>query len=130
MASPTNPLASQIMTALMARQQGGSPGGAGDDAGQQYAQQVSELKGADPGGMVRQLKAMKQICAIMLVQNLERLPNVAGKISKLIPMLDQVIKEANQAQNVNAAVRNPINMAAANPPAPQGPGNVVGGGNF
>ena len=32
---------------------GGSPG-------DQYAQQVSELKGADPGGLLRQVKALKQ----------------------------------------------------------------------
>jgi len=114
------------MQALMARQGQGAPGGAGGigmpggegqpDPGQQYAQQVSELKGADPGNLVKQLKSMKQILAIMLVQNLERLPNVAGKIGKLIPMIDGVIKEATQASNVNSAVRNPINMGAAQPP--------------
>lgn len=97
----------------------GQPGG--PDTGQQYASQVSELKGADPGGLIRQLKAMKQICAIMLVQNMERLPNVSGKISKLIPMLDQVIKEAQQASNVSTAVR-PIGMGAAQPSQPEGAG--------
>src|ERR1700742_551140 len=100
MASAPNPVAQMVMAALQARNAGGQtpPGGApasmagtSPDVGQQYAQQVSELKGADPGGLVRQLKAMKQIAAIMLVQNLERLPNVSGQLSKLIPMLDKVI---------------------------------------
>ncbi len=143
MAGAPNPLAQQVMAALMQRSasgsavpgqsgpQGGDPsqagGGGGDDAGAAYAQQVSELKGADPGQLLQQVKKMKQICAVLLVQNLERLPNVAGKLSKMIPMFDGVIKEITQAQNVNQAVRNPISMGAASPPQPEGqntsPGN-------
>lgn len=133
MAAAGNPLASMIMSALQNRTQagGGQPGqtmpgqgapggdpsgGGGGDAGSQYAQQVSELKGADPGMLLRQLKQMKQICAVLMVQNLERLPNVSGQLAKLVPMFDRVIKEATQAQNVNSAVRNPIQMGAAQPP--------------
>lgn len=137
-----NPMSDLIMRALMARTgggggvpgqpggmgmpgmpgmpgAGGAPGGGGNP-GDQFASQVSELKGADPGGLIRQLKAIKQICAIILVQNMERLPNVSGKVSKLIPMLDQVIKEAQQASSVNNAVRNPIGMGAAQPSQPEG----------
>jgi hypothetical protein len=88
----------------------------GPDAGQQYGQQVAELKGADPGGLMRQLKAMKQILAIMAVSNMERLPNVSGQLYKIIPMFDRVMKEAQQAASVNTAVRQPpIGMGAANP---------------
>lgn len=130
-------MAAQIMAALQAKSaqggQGGAPGGQpgqGPDAGDQYAQQVSELKGADPNGLARQVKAMKQICAVMLVQNLDRLPNVAGKISKIIPMFDGVLKEIQQASQVNSAVRGPINMGAAQPPSPEGPGNNMPGGGF
>lgn len=143
MASPVNPAA--ILAMLQARQ--GQPssappgmppqGAAGqpDAAAQDYAQQVSSLKGADPGGLLRQLKSMKQIMAIMAVQNLDRLPNVAGQLFKLIPQFDRVIKEAMQASNVSAAVRNPINMAAAQPPTDsmggQNPvGAQPGGGNI
>jgi len=118
-----------LIAALQQRQgqSGGAPGGgmppgaggtpAGDPAASDYAQQVSSLKGADPGNMVRQLKALKQILAVMAVQNLERLPNVAGQIFKVIPSFDRIIKEAMQASNVAGAVRNPINMSAAQPPA-------------
>jgi hypothetical protein len=114
-----------IMSALQSRTAaGGAPGmpgaGGGDtsggDTGQQYAQQVAELKGADPGMLLRQIKQMKQICAVLMVQNLERLPNVSGKLSKLIPQFDSVIKEISQAQNVNSAVRSPVGMGAAQPP--------------
>src|ERR1700690_2310807 len=94
--------------------QGGDPGGG--DPGAQYAQQIAQLKGADPGMLLQEMKAMKQKCAVLMVQNLERLPNVSGTLSKLVPMFDKVIKEISQAQNVNSAVRNPVQMGAAQPP--------------
>ena len=105
-----------------------TPGQGGDDAGAQYSQQVSELKGADPGMLLRQVQKMKQICAVLMVQNLERLPNVAGKLSKLIPAFDGVIKEIQQARNVDSAVRPPIGMGTASPP--QEGGNISAGGGF
>ena len=120
-----NPLSSIIMSALQSRTAagGGAPGQTmpgqgqpGEDPGAQHAQQVSELKGADPGMLLRQLKQMKQVCAVLMVQNLERLPNVSGQLSKLVPMFDRVIKEVQQAQSVNSAVRPPLGMGAAQPP--------------
>lgn len=119
----SNPMMQMVMSALQAKTAGGgapggmpgAPGGGGDDASS-YAGQVAELKGADPGMLMQQLKKMKQMCAVLMVQNLERLPNVAGKLSKLIPMFDQVLKEAQQAGNVDGAVRPPIGMGAAQPP--------------
>src|ERR1017187_3119372 len=132
MGSPGGGIGQLIMSALQNRtangggqpgqtmpgQGGGMPGapGGGDDAGAQYSQQVAELKGADPGMLLREMKKMKQQCAVLMVQNLERLPNVSGQLSKLIPMFDRVIKELSQAQNVNSAVRQPVGMGAAQPP--------------
>jgi hypothetical protein len=118
-----------IMQALQARggQPGGAPGGApqgmpggqpsggGDPGAGDYAQQIAQLKGADPGLLLQTIKAMKQQVAVLMVQNLERLPNVSGKLSKLIPQFDGVIKEIMQASNVNNAVQ-PIGMGAAMPP--------------
>jgi hypothetical protein len=142
MAAANNPIAQLVMSALQSRTAGGggapgatmpgqspgTPGQGGDDAGAQYSQQVSELKGADPGMLLRQVQKMKQICAVLMVQNLERLPNVAGKLSKLIPAFDGVIKEIQQAKNVDSAVRPPISMGAAQPP--QEGGNTAVGGGF
>ena len=142
MAAGNNPIAQLVMSALQSRTAGGggapgatmpgqapvTPGQGGDDAGAQYSQQVSELKGADPGMLLRQVQKMKQICAVLMVQNLERLPNVAGKLSKLIPAFDGVIKEIQQAKNVDSAVRPPISMGAAQPP--QEGGNTAVGGGF
>lgn len=126
MAGAPNPLA-MLLQSLSARTAGGgvAPGGggaaaAGTDGASDYAQQISELKGADPGMLLRELKAMKQKCAVLMVQNLERLPNVSGQLSKLVPQFDRVIKEVMQAGNVTAAVRNPIQMGAANPPQQEG----------
>jgi hypothetical protein len=141
-AAGNNPIAQLVMSALQSRTAGGGgapgatmpgqspgpPGQGGDDAGAQYSQQVSELKGADPGMLLRQVQKMKQICAVLMVQNLERLPNVAGKLSKLIPAFDGVIKEIQQAKNVDSAVRPPISMGAAQPP--QEGGNTAVGGGF
>jgi hypothetical protein len=129
MAAGAGGIGQLIMSALQARTAGGGgPGGAspgmpgmpgqgGDDSGAGFAQQVASLKQADPGMLLQEIKAMKQKCAVLMVQNLERLPNVAGTLSKLIPMFDRVTKEISQAQNVNSAVRAPIQMGAAQPPA-------------
>ena len=146
----SNPMMQMVMSALQARtaQGGGAPGGApggqpgmppgmppggapggpgqasgGMEDGGQYAQQVAEMKGANPQMLLEQLKKMKQMVAVLMVQNLERLPNVAGQLSKLVPMFDRVIKEASQAQNAVQAVRDPIGMGQAQAPEqpkPQG----------
>jgi hypothetical protein len=129
MAAGPGGIGALIMSALSGRTAmgGGTPGGApgmpggggdpsgGDPGGSQYAQQVAQLKGADPGMLMQEMKSMKQKCAVLMVQNLERLPNVSGHLSKLIPMFDRVLKEISQAQNVNQAVQ-PLGMGAAMPP--------------
>lgn len=120
-------------------QQSGQGGAGGGNPGDEYAQMVSSLKGADPGGLLRQVKALKEITAIMLIHTLERLPNVASQLSKIIPQWDKVMKELQQASNVDSAVRNPaggpsgsppIAMGAAQPPAPEGAPTGGGGGMF
>jgi hypothetical protein len=103
---------------------GGQPSGGGDPGAGDYAQQIAQLKGADPGLLLQTMKAMKQQVAVLMVQNLERLPNVSGKLSKLIPQFDGVIKEIMQASNVNQAVQ-PLGMGAAMPP--QGSPNATPG---
>jgi hypothetical protein len=127
MAAGPSGIGQLIMSALAGKSaSGGGPGGmpgmsaggdsSGGDQGAQYAQQVASLKQADPGMLLQEMKSMKQKCAVLMVQNLERLPNVSGQLSKLIPMFDRVVKEISQAQNVNQAVQ-PLGMGAAMPPA-------------
>lgn len=131
MATPPNPMMAQIMQQLgqAAPVPGGAPGSQ-DDPAQQYSQQVADLKGADPNGLMRQIKQIKEILAIIGVQNLNRLPNVSGKVFKVIPQLDGIMKEIQMAANVEGAVRPPIAMGAASPPSPEGPGTSMGGGSF
>lgn len=143
MSTAPNPMAQMIMQAMMRQQQGGgappgmpgmpgAPGGGQPQSpGDAYSQQVSELKGADPGGLLRQLKAIKQICAIMLVQNLERLPQLNKPLTKMLNDCGDAIKAAEEASKVNQAVR-PIGMGAAQPPIPEQAnsgslGNTLGG---
>ena len=103
---------------------GGGPGG-GDNTGGDYSSMLSDLRRADPQTLMRQLHQMKSIFAVLMVHYLESLPNVAGRISKVIPHIDNVIKEAEKAASVSGAVRNPIAMGAAQP-TPQSP-NASGG---
>lgn len=112
---------------------GGMPGTSaslpgGDSTAQQYASEYSSLKGADPGLLLRELTQMKQRLAVLMVQNLERLPNVAGQIAKLIPIFARVSKDLQEATNVQGAVRPPIGMGAAMPAAesPGGGGGTSG----
>ena len=54
---------------------------------------------------------------------------ISGKIAKLIPHIDAVIKEAERASSVSGAVRNPVQMGAAMPTgANGGAGTGVGPG--
>jgi hypothetical protein len=101
-----------------------------DDQGQQYAQEYASLKGADPGMLVREIKQMQQQVAVLMVQNLERLPNVSGQLSRLIPLFDRVLKELQQATNVQSSVRPPLGLGSAMPPpdSPNAGGPPPGGG--
>lgn len=101
----------------------GGPAGAtpGGDAGADYLSSVmADLRRADPGMMGRQVNRMKQIFAAMLTFSLDTMPNVAGKIAKVIPHVDAILSEIQKASSVDGAVRNPIQMGAAMP-TPQSP---------
>lgn len=141
MASGINP--GMILAALQGRtSQGQSIPGQGaaqqsgaQDPGDAYASQVSALKGADPGMRLRQIKQLQKIVGVMIVETMETMPNVSSKLAAVFKTFDPVVKELQQASNVNAAVRNPtpqINMGAAQPPpdsqmGPAGMGGMMGG---
>lgn len=135
MATPPNPMAQMVMQAMMRQQQGGGGAPGGAPGGQQspgdaYSQQVSELKGADPGGLKRQLDAIKRIVSILLIQNMERLPALTKPLTKMINDMGDAVKVLDEANKVNQVVR-PIGMGAATPPIPEQAnsgalGNTVG----
>ena len=107
----------------------GGPGGpGGGDAGGDISSMLSDLRGADPNVTMSQLKFMKQILGAMLVHNMERNPNVSGKIAKVIPHFDAILKELDKAAQVTGAVRQPIAMGAAMTPSTAGGGAGMGPG--
>lgn len=85
---------------------------------------LSDLRRADPAVHMRQTRMIKQIFGAMLVHNLEANPAAAGKIAKVIPHIDAILKEFERASSVAGAVRPPIQMGAASlsPQGPIGPG--------
>jgi hypothetical protein len=144
MAGAANPLAVALQSKL-AQLQGGAPaapGGAGgpggpggmpggpggpggspeDDAAQQLQSQASELHGADPGALLRQLQKVRSVLGTIFVQTFQRLPQVSNQISMTLKQLDRAIKECQTAAQTASAVRKPIDfsMAAATQPQPGG----------
>lgn len=69
---------------------------------------------SDPNQLITQLKRIQKLMAVMSVHTLNDIPALAGQLSKMVPLFDRAIKEAMQAANVNSAVRQPIQMGAAN----------------
>ena len=76
---------------------------------------MADNRGADSGLLVQQLRRIQQLLAVAAVHFLPSVPAAAGQMSKMVPLFDRVIKEAQQAANVNATIRQPIQMGAAQP---------------
>jgi hypothetical protein len=89
---------------------------------QQLAQQSSELHGADPGMILKQLTKIRSALGVMFIQTFQAVPNVAGHISKTLGTLDKAIKEAQGAAQTASAVRPPVGFSLAQ----QGPGGPSG----
>lgn len=121
----SSPIASMLMESMKGKE--------GGDAAEQYAQQSSELQGADPGKLLEQLNQVNKLLGVMFVQTFQRLPNVANNISATMKSLSRAIKEAQQAQSTAQSISKkqqpaggagagPINFSAASPTGPEGMG--------
>jgi hypothetical protein len=131
-----NPLAQM----LMSRMGGGAPPGmpgqppSGADsstgeAGAQVSQLSSELQGADPGFLMREMQQIKSAMMQLFVRSGMRLPNVAGQIAGAMKQWDKAIKEIQSAAATQSATRPPVGFSAAgngSAAAGQGPG-IPGG---
>jgi len=137
MATAANPLAAAIQSRL-AQLQGGAPvdsvgapgsGSPDDQTGisQQLQQQSSELHGADPSLIMRQLKKFREGLGVMFIQTFQAMPNVAGHISKTMATLDRAIKESESAAQTASAVRPPLGFSLAQQ-SPAGPSGQMGAG--
>jgi len=112
MASPVNPLmgggggslppelVQRAMSAISARTQGA----AGPTPGRDLAERFSEVQGADPSMVLRQLEQVNQILGVLFVKTFKELPNVANQISGTMKQLSRAVKEAQQAANVTETV--------------------------
>jgi hypothetical protein len=99
------------------------------EAGQQVSQLSSELQGADPQFMMREMMQLKQAMMQLFVRSGMRLPNVAGQIAQTMKQWDKAIKEIQQAQATQSATRPPIGFSAAgNGSAAAGQGPASPGG--
>jgi hypothetical protein len=149
MATQSNPLVTAIQSRLAQMQggaspdspgapgSGGGPGGGGGmpasadspDIGTQLAQQSSELHGADPGMILKQLQKIRDALGVMFIQTFQSVPNVAGHVSKTLGTLDRAIKEAQNAAQTASAVRPPVGFSLAQQGmgGPGGPGAAAQG---
>jgi hypothetical protein len=101
-AGASSPLGGMMLSALQSK---GAEGG-GDPA-EQYAQQSSELQGADPGMLLKQLNQINKLLGVIFVQTFQRLPNVANNISATMKQLSRAIKETQQAASTAQAINKP-----------------------
>jgi len=124
MGTAANPLAQFLQAAMLRKAMAGGgaspmgpqggpamgPSGAPSattPAGQQFASQMSELQGADPGMILNQLKQIRTVFARMLPFTIERLPGVATNVASLLRPLDGAIKEAEKAQQTLSTLTPP-----------------------
>lgn len=68
--------------------------------GSTLSQQASDLQGADPGMISRQLDAVNQVLGVLFVRTFQSQPNVANQISATMKALSRAIKEAQQGSAV------------------------------
>lgn len=135
MATSANPLAAAV-AARLGQLQGGapvdsagapgsSPSSDGSDIATQLAQQSSELHGADPGMIQKQLKKFRDAIGVLYIQTFQAMPNVASHITKAMAPIDRAINEAEKAMQTASAVRPPIGLSLAQQ-TPAGPSGQMG----
>ena len=82
---------------------------AATNPGQDFSQQQSDLQGADPSMILRQLESTNQMLGVLFVKTFQTLPNVANAISATMKAMSKAIKEAQNAANVGEVVGNSEN---------------------
>ena len=129
-----NPLAAMLMSRMGQGAPPGMPGqspsgadSASGDAGAQVSQLSSELQGADPQFMMREMTQLKSAMMQLFVRSGMRLPNVAGQIAMAMKQWDRAIKEIQQAQATQQATRPPIGFSGAGTGQPSAGGGPSGG---
>ena len=131
---PSSPVDVRAMQARQMVEQlakrGPQQGGASPDAaGQQLSQQLSELKGADPGLLKKAAEQMKAMALAIQVRTAFQVPGAARHFAQAQKSIDAGIKELEQASATANTVSSPIvNQAGMSPNQPQGGQPSPGGG--
>jgi hypothetical protein len=90
-------------------------------AGQGLSQQASDLQGADPSMVLRQLEAINQVLGVLFVRTFQSLPNIANQISSTMKQLSRAIKEAQSGSSVSEVVGKAEQTTENPPPIQFGP---------
>lgn len=115
------------MVERMARQ-GGSPSpSTSPAAGQQLAEQMSALAGADPQMIQKALDQIKTMMVAIYTKSAFQIPEVARHVASAQKNIDAAIKAAEQASATLQTVNSPIvNNAGMNPQQGNGPAQSGG----
>lgn len=124
-------MAQRLMQALAARgrpsMQMGAPQG-GPGMGSAVAQQMSQLRGADPTMTVRTIEKMEKDVAALITQNIQSVPGVSAALAGVVKALQRAKKEAQQASQTMQAMGPSIGFSPAQgmqgPDTQSGPENM------
>lgn len=86
-----------------------------DSAGQQIAQQLAELQGADPNSMLKMLQQIKSQIVALYPRASFTIPEVARNLAQMQKYCDNAIKGAEQAAATSSTVKAPIANSAGQP---------------
>ena len=121
MATPPNPLmgggAPPQLGGTLSTAIGALANRASTNPGQDFSQQASQLQGADPSMILRQLESCKQMLGVLFIRTFQTLPNVANGISDVMKALTtKAIKPAMEAANVGEVVGKGSEDGGTQPP--------------
>lgn len=135
MASAPSPIADMLRSLTVG--QLGSPGGGGggqpnvDAVGSALSGEYSQLQGADPGRMLRDLAEIKSKLGAMFPVAVERVADMAKGISQAVTGINAAMKAAQKAQDTLKSANPGIGLTAAQPQPNAGgaPGlaSIIGG---
>lgn len=84
----------------------------GEASAQALAQQLSQLKGANPGMMTQQIQQMIHMAASMIPQSIHSAPGVAQYMAKTLSGLRGALEAAQKAAMAEQSAAGPLQMSA------------------
>ncbi len=119
--SPGAPAANPNLAAIMGALQSKTA-----SPGKDLSQQFSDVQGADPTMVLRQLEQLNQALAVLYVKTFQTQPNLAGYIQAASKALMRCLKEAQKGSETAEVVGK---SAQANQPPPINFSPALGGDN-